>query len=180
MFEDLSQIIGVLTAGGIIIYPTESVMGIGCDPFNETAVMTLLKIKQRDINKGMILLASDWQQLQPYIQHIDADRMAEIQASKNITWLFPKTEQVPDWVSGEFDSVAVRVSGHPLAKRICEQFGKPIISTSANLSDEPPTKDYHQLSFDLTQKVDAIIEADCGELTKPTQIRDAITDAVIR
>lgn len=180
MITDLSYAISALEAGGIIVYPTESVFGLGCDPFNEKAVNILLRIKQRDVGKGLILLASDWEQLGEFVQPIDAKRMAEIQSIPNTTWLFPKTDRVPAWIHGDSDQVAVRVTSHPLAKKLCQQFGKPIVSTSANLSGEPPVKIASELNPKLLQQVDVILEDETGELTQPTTIIDAVTNRVIR
>ncbi len=180
MKSDVHQAISALKQGGVILYPTESVIGIGCDPFNKEAVMALLNIKQRDSAKGLILLGSDWQQLENYIQPIETARFNNIKASKNITWIFPKTAMVPDWISGHFNTVAVRVTSHPIAKQLCQEFGKPLVSTSANLSGEQPSKTFSQLSTTLCRKVDAIIKQACGPLNTPTQIRDAITDEILR
>lgn len=177
---DLNSTIKTLQDGGIIIYPTESVMGIGCDPFNEKAVNTLLAIKQRPMNKGLILLAADWQQLEEYIQPIDASRFEEIKNIKNTTWLFPKTDKVPAWIHGDSDKVAVRVTSLPLAKEICQAFGKPIVSTSANFSGKPPVKSVAELDQALCKLVDAIIEGETGQLSQPTSIVDVILGKTIR
>lgn len=180
MIKSLTHFVQTLHAEGVIIYPTESVYGLGCAPFSETAVNRLLAIKQREKSKGLILLASDWQQLTELIQPIDAVRFEQIKSTPNTTWLFPKTDKVPAWIHGDSDKVAVRVTTHPLAKQLCQQFGAPLVSTSANFSGQATTKDFSQLDIKLVQQVDGVIKQDCGELETVTPIKDAITDIQIR
>src|SRR4030067_1807882 len=139
MKNKINHITKTLHKGGIIAYPTEGVYGLGCDPFNETAALRLLKIKQRHINKGLILIASDWNQVKNLIK-LDLKKYPVIKLNnKNpITWVFPATKKVPRWITGKFNSVAIRVTSHPIAKKICQKFGGPIVSTSANLTKQPP------------------------------------------
>ena len=105
--------------GGVIAYPTEAVYGLGCDPWNGEAVARLLAIKRRDVSKGLILIAADAAQLAPFVEELPAARMAEIRASwpGPHTWLLPARAITPRWLTGRFDTLAVRVTAHPLAAR---------------------------------------------------------------
>ena len=121
---------------------TEGVFGLGCDPDEPSAIARLLQIKQREKNKGLILIAANFSQLEPYIdvKAIAPAILDKIQQSwpGPVTWIVPKSERCSDWVSGQFDTVAVRVSDHPDVQALCHAFEKPVTSTSANLSGEPP------------------------------------------
>ncbi|MEI8054714.1 MAG: Sua5/YciO/YrdC/YwlC family protein [bacterium] len=175
MYSEINQAVKVLQEGGIIAYPTEGVFGLGCDPFNETAVLRLLKIKQRGVEKGLILIASNWNQVKDLVK-IDFKPN-----SKNpTTWVFPATKKVPCWVSGKFASVAIRVTLHPIAKKLCQKFDGPIISTSANVLGESPMKSAKQVSKQFSRIVDFIVSGRVGNLKKPTEIRDVVTKKLIR
>ncbi|MBX9705747.1 MAG: threonylcarbamoyl-AMP synthase [Gammaproteobacteria bacterium] len=182
MSNVLTDAVGCLKKGGVIAYPTESVYGLGCDPFNEAAVQRLLEIKQRPVEKGLILLASDWEQLKPYIDTsmLSAEKLAAIKATTHTTWLFPKTKNVPAWIHGNSQEVAVRVTTLPLAKELCQAFGKPIVSTSANFSGEDPVKYFADLDTALIDHLDYVLEGETGPLAKPTIIKNAMDGRVIR
>lgn len=182
MNNNLNDAVNFLKKSGIIAYPTESVYGLGCDPFNETAVKRLLEIKQRPVEKGLILLAADWEQLKPYIDttKLSAEKLATIKASTHTTWLFPKTKKVPTWIHGDSQEVAVRVTTLPLAQQLCQAFGKPIVSTSANYSGESPVKYFADLDTALIDHLDYVLEGETGPLAQPTTIKRAIDDSTIR
>jgi len=181
MHNQIDHAIKVLREGGIIAYPTEGVWGLGCDPFNETAVLRLLKIKKRKIEKGLILIAADWGQVKALVK-VNLSKCAIIKKNCQdpITWIFPATKKVPFWVCGGLDSVAVRVIVHPLARRLCQKFGGPIVSTSANLAGKSPAKNLRQLRKQFAWKVDCVVSGQVGTLKKPTQIRDVGTNELIR
>lgn len=172
----------VLQAGGIVAYPTEAVYGLGCDPLNPQAVMRLLALKQRPWQKGLILVASRRRQLDPYLQ--PADPTMEKQLNDTwpgpVTWLLPARPEVPRWLRGEHDTLAVRVTAHPLAAALCDAFGGPIVSTSANLAGHEPARSALRVQCELGGGVDYILHGPLGELAQPTEIRDAKTGRVIR
>jgi len=181
-YDPLNEAITHLRVGGVIAYPTESVYGFGCDPFNPDAVTRILLLKRRSIKKGFIVIASDWEQLEPFVEPIDPQALAHVFASwpGAITWAFPATPDVPIWVRGQHTSVAVRITNHPIAKSICERFGKPIISTSANIEGHPPVCNAKMLDMTFGEKVDFIVDGKVGDSHRPTEIRDAITGEVLR
>ncbi len=169
-----------LQQGQIIAYPTEGVYGLGCDPLQETVVMELLALKQRPVSKGLILIAADWAQLVDYIEVLDDVTMEKIKNTKNTTWLFTKTAKVPDWIAGKHPSIAVRVIQHPIAQVLCQAFGRPIVSTSANISNEPAARDAKEVAALFANTIACIVEGVVGGLGKPTTIRDASTGQIIR
>ena len=181
MQKKINQAVKVLREGGVIAYPTEGVFGLGCDPFNETAVLRLLKSKRRKVEKGLILIASSWDQVKNLVK-TDLFKSCTIKLSnkKPITWVFPATKKVPAWISGKFNSIAIRVTLHPVAKKLCRKFGGPIISTSANLVGRKPAKNSKQASEQFASAVDFIVSGRVGNLKKPTEIRDVKTNKLIR
>ncbi len=132
----LRRAIEALQGGELIAYPTEGVWGLGCDPDNGVAVFELLALKQRPLEKGLILVAASMEQLAPYLHNLSASQQDTLKNSwpGAYTWLVPVNEQVPWWISGGQATVALRVSAHPVVKALCEAFGGPIVSTSANVS----------------------------------------------
>jgi L-threonylcarbamoyladenylate synthase len=171
-----------LKQGRIIAYPTEAVYGLGCDPFNQDAVLKLLQLKKRSVDKGVILIASDYLQLEPYLQPINPVLLSHIQSTwpGPHTWIFPIEKTIPSWLTGKHDSMAVRVTDHPIANKICEQFGGPIISTSANLSGQLPARDERTVKLTFGQSIDYIVPGKVGGLAQPTSIHDAVTGEKIR
>lgn len=179
-----SEATGILRAGGVIAYPTEGVWGLGCDPFDEAAVLRLLAIKQRPVDKGLILIAGALDQFDGLLDWdtLPTDRRAAVFASwpGPHTWIVPATRCVPHWITGTHDAVAVRVSAHPAVVTLCAAFGGPLVSTSANLAGVPPVSSRNALDRALLARLDGVCEGDTGGLSAPTPIRDARTGAVIR
>ncbi|MCV6613222.1 MAG: Sua5/YciO/YrdC/YwlC family protein [Amphritea sp.] len=169
--------------GGVIAYPTEAVWGLGCDPFNESAVQHLLNIKRRPMHKGLILVASSVQQVKPLLDNLALEDYQRVTASwpGPVTWILPDPDDlIPYWVKGNHSSVAVRVSDHSLVKSLCDEFGSMIVSTSANYSDRHPARDKLKVSIHFKDKVAAIVPGELGLLAKPTQIFRLDSDTPVR
>ena len=173
-----------LRRGGVIAYPTEAVWGLGCDPFDEAAVLRLLAIKQRPVDKGVILIAAARSQFDGLL---DWEALAATQRDRVITswpgpntWIVPTSSRVPRWITGAHDGVAVRVSAHPEVVALCEAFGGPLVSTSANLAGEPPAFTREALDPRVLALLDGVTEGETGGLGSPTAIRDARTGVQIR
>lgn len=177
-------VIDALNAGGVIAYPTEAVYGLGCDPDNEAAVLALLAIKQRPVEKGLILVAANYSQLLPYVNDkaIPPEKRYQIFSSwpGHVSWVLPASQAAPKWVTGQFDSIAVRVSAHPVVQQSCTAYGKPLVSTSANLSGQPAITDKTELEQRLGTMLAAIVPGDLGGATQPSQIRHALTGDIVR
>jgi len=173
-----------LRAGGVIAYPTEAVWGLGCDPAHEAAVMKLLQLKQRPVEKGMILVAADPAQLEGWVR-MDAlplERQGAVLASwpGANTWILPAGVRAPRWITGEHSGIAVRISAHPLVAALCRAWGGPLVSTSANLAGEPPARTRAELDPRLLALLDGLIDGQTGGLAQPTPIRDALSGQVLR
>ena len=138
----------LLDAGEVIAYPTEAVYGLGCDIFNEQAVLRILGLKKRDKAKGLIILIADWTQLWDLIDK-DAVSDARFDVIKKswpgpVTWIFPKSRRAPEWITGSHDGIAIRMTGHPVAHALCKN--GPIVSTSANLAGHAPLRNFDDLN----------------------------------
>ncbi len=180
--NQIEQAVTTLQRGGVIAYPTESVFGLGCDPDNLQAVQKILDLKQRAIEKGLILVASSFQQLEKYLQPVKPEIQQRVLASwpGPYTWLWPVKDDVPALLCGQHTTLAVRVSAHPVVQALCTAYGKAIVSTSANLADNEPARNIAEVREYFDDKLDFIVDADIGESAQPTEIRDAITNNVIR
>lgn len=135
-----------LKRGGLIAYPTESCYGLGCDPANRAAVLRLLKLKNRPQSKGLILIASEYRQVARYLQPLtlaEQQRLKEA-GSKAVTCLMPVRPQAPRWLRGAHDTLAVRLTVHPQARRLCQGVKSALVSTSANISGMKSVKTYAQ------------------------------------
>ncbi|MDC5808454.1 L-threonylcarbamoyladenylate synthase [Vibrio europaeus] len=182
--ENFNQALNALMDGEVIAYPTEGVFGVGCDPDNSEAVRKLLELKQRPADKGLILIAASYQQLVPYIDESQLTQEQLVRVKQSwpgpITWIMPSSQRVSQWVSGQHQSIAVRVTDHPLVQKMCNAFGKPLTSTSANLSGQPPcmTSEEVYLQFGYDQIV--VLEGQTGGREKPSEIRDAKSLQVLR
>ncbi|UTW44525.1 threonylcarbamoyl-AMP synthase [bacterium SCSIO 12696] len=171
-----------LRSGGVIAYPTEAVYGLGCDPDNQSACEAILALKQRDKGMGMILIASAIEQLEFFLAGLNDEKHATLAASwpGPITWLIPNNGQAPEWITGGRDTLAVRVTDHPVAAALCSAFGGPLVSTSANPHGQPPATDANQVADYFQQGLAAIVDGPLGQQAKPTEIRDLASGKVIR
>lgn len=171
-----------LHAGGVVAYPTEAVWGLGCEPRNRHACLKLLHLKQRDWRKGMILIAADFEQLRPYVAALDDKTLAPALRTwpGPATWLLPASEETPEWVRGDSDRIAVRVTNHPIARELCLRYGGALVSTSANRAGEPPAMNVAQVRLHLGSQLDGVLPGELGRLDRPTPIRDLLTGTLLR
>lgn len=176
--------IAALRSGGVVAYPTEAVWGLGCDPFNEAAVLQLLALKQRPVAKGLILVAADVAQLDGLVDWDalpDARRDAVLASWPGPhTWVVPATGKVPRWITGQHADVAVRVSAHPVVAAICTAFGAPLVSTSANPAGAEAPRTYDEIDASLLESLDLVVPGATGGLQRPTAIRDARSGDALR
>lgn len=177
----LRRAAGILRAGGVVAYPTESVFGLGCDPLAPHAVARILEIKSRPVTAGLILLAADLEQLAPFIAPGDAERARMTETWPGpVTWVVTHAAGVPDWLTGGRDTIAVRVTAEPLAAALCRAAGTAIVSTSANRRGRPPARSSLQVRMRLGSQVDYVLPGLVGGRERPTEIRDAASGNVLR
>lgn len=173
-----------LRRGAVLAYPTEAVWGVGCDPFDEAAVLRLLALKQREVDKGLILVAASPSQLDGLVDWsvLSSARAEEVRASwpGPNTWIMPPTPRVPRWITGAHAAVAVRVSAHPVVIALCEAFAGPLVSTSANRTGALAPHDLDSFDPALLAELDGHVAGTTSGRERPSDIRDALTGAVLR
>ena len=171
-----------MRAGAVIAYPTEAVYGLGCDPANEQAVRHLLALKQRSPDAGLILIADRFEAFRPFIDEVDENRLQVALASwpGPVTWLFPRAENVPDWLAGKHPAIALRLSAHPVCRHLCAEFGGAIVSTSANPTTQPAPKTAAEVAAYFPKGLAGIVEGEAGGRELPSEIRDLLTGALVR
>ena len=177
----ISAATGVIAAGGVVACPTEAVWGLSCDPDSEPAVRRLLQLKRRPVSKGLILVAASESQFGFLLQGLprgQREQLSESWPGPN-TWLVPHHGRVQPWIHGDHDTVAVRVSAHPTVKKLCKLAG-PLVSTSANPSGLKPAKSLLRTRCYFHGSIDYFVPGGVGDAEKPTEIRDALTDRLIR
>ncbi|MGB0937875.1 MAG: L-threonylcarbamoyladenylate synthase [Colwellia sp.] len=182
--SSIQQAFTVFNQGGVIAYPTEAVFGLGCDPDNTEAINKLLALKQRSVDKGLILLAGSYRQLLPYLND-DALTKEERDIILSrwpdaITQVLPAHLDISPLLCGIYSSIAVRVTNHPDVVALCEKTNKPIVSTSANLTGQPPATTWQEVEAQLGSKVDCVIKSETLGFSKPSTIINGLTGEVVR
>ncbi len=171
-----------LKQSGVIAYPTEAVFGLGCNPFDAQAVHQILDLKKRSISKGLILIAADWKQLAPLLLIPNETVLKKMLATwpGPATWIIPAQPWIPRWLKGCHDSLAVRVTGHPVASGLCRAFGGPLVSTSANIAGLQPAKNPLQIRCRFGHSKVLIVPGALGKEKQTSRIIDAVSGRVIR
>ena len=178
----VSQAVQCLRNGEIIAYPTEAVYGLGCDPGNETAVRRLLALKNRPIEAGLILIADTFERFQSFIQPVSNEQKERAMATwpGPVTWLFPSGDGAPGWLAGEHQTIALRISAHPVCRALCAAFNGAIVSTSANPGQAEPARTVAQLEQYFGAALGGIVEGKLGGGVRPSEIRDLVSGRVLR
>jgi len=176
------QAASVVLKGGVIAYPTEAVYGLGCNPYDARAVMRLLQIKQRDISRGLILLGRSLADFSDFIVAPDKALRSKLDLTwpGPVTWLLPARDDCPVWLRGRHTSVAVRVTYHAQSRALCDQIDSAIVSTSANRAGHRPLVTALKVRQVFAGELDYILAGSIGGYAQPSQIRDAVTDTIIR
>lgn len=183
MIIDIKKAANLLLHEQVIAYPTEAVYGLGCLPQNESAVHKILALKQRSIEKGLILIASKFNQLTPWIAEDTLEKYPYIKeswqdSSQANTWLVPYLPNTPTWLTGQYSTLAVRVTHNPTVQTLCNYIGSALVSTSANPTGKKAATSamavntyFHSLP---------VLNGELSGLTSPSTIRDASTQELIR
>jgi len=156
---DIVQCLKVLSAGGLILYPTDTVWGIGCDATNAEAVKRVYRLKQRDDSKALIVLIDSADHLDHYVVDVPAIARELIDvAVKPLTIIYEGAYNLAPNVLGDEDSIGIRIPNDEFCHRLCERFGKPIVSTSANVSGQPTAKRFSDIDSSIVENVDYAVE----------------------
>ena len=175
----LAEAAKIMQAGGVVVYPTETVYGLGADPFSPRAIERLFAIKGRDMRNPVLLVAATREQLRDVVAEWppDAVRLADAFWPGPLSLVLPKTPPVPATLTGGSDKVCVRCTGLATARALCEAVGGPFTSTSANRSGEPPARTLRDFAL---EGVDAALDA--GELppSAPSTVYDVAAFRILR
>lgn len=157
--DDLLEAVRVLQEGGIILYPTDTVWGIGCDAKNAEAVKRIYDLKQREDSKSMLCLLDGVGKLQGYIREIPALAYDLIEmATEPLTIIYDGAYNIAPNLIAEDGSIGIRITREPFSKALCERLHGPVVSTSANISGEPTARNFNQISERIINGVDYVVK----------------------
>lgn len=172
-----------LERGGVIAYPTEAVFGLGCNPHNNLALQRIINIKGRDAHKGFIVIASQQSQLQAFVATPDARQQEQLDEHwpGPVTFVMPASKMFRNsLLSGYRDTLAVRVSTHPVVVKLCNLYKGAIVSTSANKSGETALRNAESVRASIGAELDVVVDAAVGALDSPTRIIDLLSGERLR
>jgi len=173
MEDEIKKTIEVLRAGGVILYPTDTVWGIGCDATNEKAVERIYEIKQRADSKAMLVLLDSTAKLDFYVAELPEITMDLIDLSdKPLTIIYDHAKNVAPQLIAADGSLGIRISNEIFSKTLCRQLRKPLVSTSANVSGQPAPAIFSEISQEILQAVDYVVDyrRNDTQKTKPSSI----------
>jgi L-threonylcarbamoyladenylate synthase len=165
--DDLSKATEVLRSGGVILYPTDTIWGIGCDATNPVAVKRVYEIKQRDDVKSMLILMENPNLLNSYVSEVPEIAWDLIEVSdKPITIIYPGAKNLAANLIAPDGSIGIRLTDEPFTQQLIQRFRKPIVSTSANISGQKSPQNFHEISEEIKRAVDYIVQYRQNDLTK--------------
>ncbi len=155
--DDIRKAVETMRNGGVILYPTDTVWGIGCDATNAEAVEKVYRIKRRDDSKALICLVDSDARLQRYVRNVPevAWDLLELAETPTTVILDNAVNLAPNLIADD-GSIAMRITREPFSKELCYRFQKPVVSTSANISGEPAAQNYRDISEELLNAVDYV------------------------
>ncbi|MCF8714581.1 threonylcarbamoyl-AMP synthase [Joostella atrarenae] len=182
MQEEIKKTLEVLNNGGLILYPTDTVWGIGCDATNEEAIKKVYKLKQRDDSKALICLVSDTRMLQKYVYEIpDAAYDIVELADRPTTIIYDQPINVAKNLIAEDNTLAIRVASDEFCQKLIRQFKRPLISTSANISGKPTPKSFSEISKEILKGVDYVVNLHREKSNgAPSSIIKVGNDAIVK
>ena len=177
----LQQAAALINTGGVIAYPTEAVYGLGCNPDSSDAVASILALKQRPVSAGLIIISDTVERLAPWIDPTP-DELANLMATHShpVTWVVSARAEAPEWLTGGRARIAVRITMHPSAAALCAIADTPLVSTSANRRGRRPARTALQARRWFGTDIDLVLPGATGAAERPSEIRDALSGAVLR
>ena len=167
MIEDIKKACEVMQAGGIILYPTDTIWGIGCDATNEEAVRRVYELKRRIDNKAVLVLTDSTAKLNMYVSEVPDIAWDLIEVTDTpLTIIYSQAKNLASNLLGEDGSIGIRVTNEEFSRKLCERVRKPIVSTSANISGEPSPADFQEISEEIKKGVDYIVNYRQEDMSK--------------
>ena len=156
--DDIVKAVEVLRSGGIILYPTDTIWGLGCDATNQAAVERIYQIKQRKDAKSMLILMENPNLLNSYITEVPEIAWDLIEVADNpLTIIYPGAKNLASNLLGQDGSVGIRITAEPFTQQLIQRFRKPIVSTSANISGQKSPQNFADISMEIKQSVDYVV-----------------------
>jgi L-threonylcarbamoyladenylate synthase len=171
--DEVNKALKIIQDGGIILYPTDTIWGIGCDATNTDAVKKIYDLKQREESKSMIILVDIDNKLQSYISEVPDIAYELIEYAENpLTLVMPGAKNISPALIAEDGSVGIRVTSHPFCQQLIQRLRKPLVSTSANISGQPSPEYFSKIDQDIIDGVDYVVDIDqySTEIKKPSTI----------
>ncbi len=158
MTEEVKKAVEVLRNGGVILYPTDTIWGLGCDATNEAAVKKVYDIKKREETKSMLVLIDSPAKLQGYVDEIPEMAWDLIElTTKPLTIIYPGAKNLAPNLINEDRTIGIRVTSEAFSKKLCEMFRKPVVSTSANISGEKSPALFAEISEEIIRQADYVV-----------------------
>jgi len=165
--DDLAKAVEVLRAGGIILYPTDTVWGIGCDATNANAVKRIYEIKQREYSKSMLILMENANLLNSYITEVPEVAWDLIEVSESpLTIIYPAAKNLAPNLIAADKSIGIRITSEPFTQQLIQRFRRPIVSTSANISGQKSPRNFAEISAEIKDKMDYVVNYRQGDLSE--------------
>lgn len=183
MYEDIKKATEVLKNGGVILYPTDTIWGIGCDATNEEAVKRVYEIKQRSDSKSMLVLLDNPVKIQSFVEEMPDIAWDLIELTdKPLTIIYDDARHLAPNLIAEDGSIGIRITDEEFSMKLCQQFRKPIVSTSANISGTTAPALFREISEDIIEAVDYVVEyrQNDNQKSKPSSIMKISKDGTIQ
>lgn len=182
MDQEIQNTIDILNKGGLILYPTDTVWGIGCDATNESAVQKVYELKKRQDNKALICLVSDIRMLQRYVYEVPQVAYSIIEYSdKPTTIIYDKPMNLAKNLIGQDDTIGIRVASDEFCQKLIGKFKRPLVSTSANISGQPTPKSFTEIHSEILKGVDYVVNLQREKSnSQPSSIIKIGNDAIVK
>ena len=171
--DKIKKSIEVIKNGGVLLYPTDTIWGLGCDCFNKRAVNRIFEIKKREKNKGFILLIENIERLKKIVDEIPEKAFPLLNQTEIPTSIvYKKPKNLPDFLISDDNSICIRLTNHPFCVDLIKAIDKPLVSTSANRSNQPSPKTFSEIDASILKAADYVVnlqEINCSE-KKPSRI----------
>jgi len=165
--DEVAKALKVLQNGGIILYPTDTIWGIGCDAGNEEAVKKIYALKQREESKSMIVLLANDNQLQSYVSEVPDIAYDLIEYAENpLTLVMPGAKNLAKNLIAADGSIGLRVTKHQFCQQLIQRLRKPLVSTSANISGQPSPKNFNAIGAEIIEGVDYVVDLEQYDLAE--------------
>lgn len=178
---DIKHFVSILKTGKTLLYPTDTIWGLGCDATNQAAVEKIYALKKRELSKPLIALVADAKMLSDYVTELPENIHALLRSDIPITLVYPKGKGLAKGVVAHNGSVAIRIPTAGFALDLVKSFGKPIVSTSANISDEPIPESFDEIDPHILEQVDEVVPLNKEKVERiPSQVLQIMPDGSVK